>query len=244
MSNSEFSPLIQFQNVSFSYSHSAQEILKNVSISFNSHAFYFLTGDSGSGKSSFLKLMYNELLPTHGSINVLGVDTRNLTIQTRALFRQQIGIVLQECELFDHLNVEENVALVLKLQGISSKKAKTYTKDLLDWAGLGDYLHYFPKQLSAGQKQRVAVARAVIRKPKILLADEPTGNVDDVQSKRLMDLFKELVKTGTTIIMTTHNRQLVNSSDCFQYILHHGKIKQTNELRNSMTFGENAERFA
>lgn len=221
-----------------------QEILKNISISFKSHMFYFLTGDSGAGKSSFLKLIYNQLLPTSGTINVLGVDTKNLTMHTRATFRQQIGIVLQESELFEHLNVEENVALVLKLQGFSSKKAVSYAQDLLAWADLGNYLNYFPRQLSEGQKQRVAVARAVIKKPKILLADEPTGNVDTTQAKRLMDLFKELVKTGTTIIMTTHNNQLITSNEYHQYNLQNGTIKQSNILRDIGYFGEDLERFA
>lgn len=235
--------MISFQDVSFAYPNSKQDILKNVSISFKSHALYFLTGDSGVGKSSFLKLIYNDLSPTSGTIHVLGVNTQNLTMHTRAIFRQQIGIVLQECELFEHLNIQENVALVLKIQGVSSKKAASYAQDLLAWVGLGDYLHYFPKQLSAGQKQRVAVARAVIRKPRILIADEPTGSIDAIQSVRIMNLFKELVKTGTTIIMTTHNHQLVSSKE-YHYNLHDGKLKQGKAQRKTLYPKEGLERFA
>lgn len=237
-------PLIDFKNVSFSYTNSKQEILKSVNIAFNSHGFYFLTGDSGMGKTSFLKLIYNELLPTSGTINVLGLDTRSLTIYTRSVFRQQIGIVLQDCELFEHLSIQENVALVLRIQGEAAKKAGTYAEELLAWVGLGDFLKRFPKELSEGQKQRAAVARAVIRKPKILLADEPTGNVDETQSKRLMDLFKELVKMGTTVIVATHNHQLVSSKKYCEYRLKDGVLMRVNSLREHSSLNEQFVRMA
>ncbi len=237
-------PLIDFQDVSFSYKNFKQEILKNVSVVFNSHAFYFLTGNSGMGKTSFLKLIYNGLLPTSGSINVLGIDTKSLNMHTRSAFRQQIGIVLQDCELFEHLNVQENVALVLKLQGYATKKANNYAEELLAWVGLGDFLKRFSKELSEGQKQRVAVARAVIRKPKILLADEPTGNVDETQSKRLIDLFKELVKMGTTVIVATHNRQLVASKEYCEYRLKDGELMRFSSLREHSSLNEQFMRMA
>ena len=229
----ESPPLVVFDDVSFSYKGSRQSILINVSIAFRSHGFYFLTGDSGMGKTSCLKLIYSGLLPTSGNITVLGVNTKDLNIYTLPAFRQQIGIVQQDCGLFEHLNIQENVALALKLQGTSAKKANVYAHELLAWVGLGDYLKRFSKELSEGQKQRVAVARAVIRRPKLLLADEPTGNVDEVQSKRLIDLFKELVKMGTTVVIATHNRQLVVSKGYCEYRLRDGELRQYNSLRGT-----------
>lgn len=229
----ESSLLVDFQDVNFSYKKSKQDILRNVSVVFRSHSFYFLTGDSGMGKTSFLKLIYNGLLPTSGNISVFGLNTKNLNIDTLPAFRQQIGIVHQNCELFEHLTIQENVALALKLQGVTTKKANIYAEELLAWSGLGDYLNRFSKELSEGQKQRVAVARAVIRRPKLLLADEPTGNVDEAQSKRLIGLFKELVKMGTTVIIATHNRQLVSSKGYTEYRLRNGEIREYNALRGT-----------
>lgn len=237
-------PLVDFDDVSFSYKGSKQNILKNVSAIFKSHEFYFLTGDSGMGKTSFLKLIYSSLLPTSGNVKVLGVNTKDLNIYTLPDFRQQIGIVQQDCELFEHLNIQENVALSLRLQGVSVKKANLYAEELLAWAGLGDFLQRFSKELSEGQKQRVAVARAVIRRPKLLLADEPTGNVDETQSKRLIDLFKELVKMGTTIIIATHNRLLVSSKGYCEYRLRDGGLYQQNPLKGTSSLTAQLMRMA
>ena len=227
------SPLVDFQDVNFSYKGSKQDVLHKVNVIFRSHSFYFLTGDSGMGKTSFLKLIYNGLLPTTGNISVFGINTKNLNINSLPDFRQQIGIVQQNCELFEHLTIQENVALALKLQGVTAKKANMYAEELLAWSGLGDYLKRFSKELSEGQKQRVAVARAVIREPKLLLADEPTGNVDEAQSKRLIGLFKELVKMGTTVIIATHNRQLVASKGYTEYRLRHGDLREYSALRGT-----------
>lgn len=237
-------PLVDFDDVSFSYKGSKQHILKNVSVIFKSHGFYFLTGDSGMGKTSFLKLIYSGLLPTSGNIKVLGVNTKDLNINTLADFRQQIGIVQQDCELFEHLNIQENVALSLRLQGMSVKKANLYAEELLAWVGLGDFLQRFSKELSEGQKQRVAVARAVIRRPKLLLADEPTGNVDETQSKRLINLFKELVKMGTTIIIATHNRLLVSSKGYTEYHLRDGSLYKQNPLKGTSSLTAQLMRMA
>ncbi len=227
------SPLVDFQDVNFSYKGFNQDILRNVNVVFMSHSFYFLTGDSGMGKTSFLKLIYSGLFPTSGKIDVFGTNTKDLNINTLPSFRQQIGIVQQNCELFEHLTIQENVALTLKLQGVTTKKANIYAEELLAWSGLGGYLRRFSKELSQGQKQRVAVARAVIRKPRLLLADEPTGNVDEAQSKRLIGLFKELVKMGTTVIIATHNRQLVASKGYTEYRLRHGDLREYSALRGT-----------
>lgn len=226
-------PIVEFNQVSFDYKNSVNGVLRDVNLRFMSHEMYFITGDSGAGKTSFLKLIYMGLLPTAGNIRVFKTNTRDLNISTLPEFRQQIGIVQQSCELFEHLNVIDNVSLALKLQGASAKQSNQYAEELLAWAGLGDYLRRFPKELSDGQKQRVSIARAVIRRPKLLLADEPTGNVDEEQSKRLINLFKELVKMGTTVIIATHNRQLILSKGYIEYRLKNGEIHLYNGLKGS-----------
>ena len=237
-------PIVEFDNVSFAYNSSSQYVLKNTNAQFMSHEIYFLTGASGAGKTSFLKLIYSGLLPTAGKIRVLETNTCDLNIKTLPAFRQQIGIVQQECELFEHLNVLDNVALALKLQGVGVKKSNTYAEELLAWAGLGDYIKRYPKELSDGQKQRVSIARAVIRRPKLLLADEPTGNVDETQSKRLINLFKELVKMGTTVIIATHNRHLVATQGHTEYSLKTGELYQQNALKGTSSLTAQLMRMA
>lgn len=237
-------PVVKFDNVSFSYKGSSQIILKNINVKFMSHKLYFLTGESGAGKTSFLKLIYSGLQPTKGNIIVLHTNTRDLSIQTMPIFRQQIGIVQQQCELFEHLNILDNVSLVLKLQKMNAKQANIYAEELLAWVGLGDLLKRYPKELSDGQKQRASIARAVIRRPKLLLADEPTGNVDEEQSKRLINLFQELAKMGTTVIIATHNRQLVTSKGHGEYRLRNSEIYHKNPLKGSSSLTAQLMRMA
>ncbi len=238
------SPIVEFDKVSFAYKGASQTILNNISAQFMSHEIYFLTGESGAGKTSFLKLIYNGLLPTSGKIRVLETNTCDLNIETLPEFRQQIGIVQQECELFEHLNVLDNVALALKLQHVGVKKSNKYAEELLAWAGLGDYIKRYPKELSDGQKQRVSIARAVIRRPKLLLADEPTGNVDEAQSRRLINLFKELVKMGTTVIIATHNRYLVAAQGHSEYRLKSGALYRQSALRGTSSLTVQLMRLA
>ena len=226
-------PIVDFNTVSFAYKNSTQNVLKNINVQFMSHEIYFLTGESGSGKTSFLKLIYSSLLPIIGNVKVLEINTRDLNIDTLPIFRQQIGIVQQECELFEHLNVLDNVALALKLQNVNAKKSNKYAEELLDWVGLGDYIKRYPKEISDGQKQRVSIARAVIRRPKLLLADEPTGNLDEPQSKRIINLFKELVKMGTTVVIATHNRHLITAQGHNEYRLKNGELYTKNALNNT-----------
>ncbi len=242
--NERSCPLIELNDVSFSYKGYSRDILKSINIEFQSHEFYFLTGNSGVGKTSFLKLLCAAYLPTSGHITILGVNTRDLNINSLPSFRQKIGIVQQDCELFEHLNILENVALALKLQSDNPRRANNYAEELLAWVDLGDYLKRYPKELSQGQKQRVAVARAVIRKPKLILADEPTGNVDQAQSKRLMGLFAELVKMGTTVIVATHNRQLVVSKGYRELRLSDGEIKKADPLRGTSSLTAKLMRLA
>lgn len=237
-------PVVEFENVNFSYPGSSHIVLKDINVKFYSHKLYFLTGESGAGKTSFLKLIYSGLQPKTGNIIALQTNTRDFNIQTLPVFRQQIGIVQQQCELFEHLNILDNVSLVLRLQKVNKKQADVYAEELLAWVGLGDFLKRYPKELSDGQKQRASIARAVIRRPKLLIADEPTGNVDDVQSKRLINLFHELAKMGATVIIATHNRQLVASKGYGEYRIRNSEIHHKNSLKGSSSLTAQLMRMA
>lgn len=199
--------IIKFQRVSLTYQNGF-EVFRDLSFSLQTSSFHFLTGPSGAGKSSLLKLIYGGYRDYRGAINVLNTDLVNIRNNRLADFRRQIGVVFQNFCLFDHLSVLDNVAVAQRIHGVSWKKSRSRAAELLKWIGLGQHLNVFPETLSGGQKQRAVIARAVINRPKILLADEPTGNVDDETAVRLMYLFEELYKIGTTIIIATHNRDL------------------------------------
>lgn len=185
------------------------EIFKGVNFHIEQGSFYFLTGPSGSGKSSLLKMLYLGLKPTWGKLYLFGEDTLKINPQYVPILRQKMGVVFQEFKLLDHLRVIDNVSLPLRVRGIEKRRASKQARELLDWVGLGDFLNVYPHSLSGGQKQRVAIARAVIARPQLLLADEPTGNVDDEMAMKLLYLFEELNKMGTAIIIATHNPRLL-----------------------------------
>lgn len=199
--------IVSFQNVGLTFGDGTQ-LFSKLNLSIETGRFYFLTGVSGAGKSTLLKLIYLARAQTEGSISVFGKSTEGLSLCDIAYMRRQMGIVFQDFRLIAHLNILDNVALALKIRGISSKKARKQAAELLAWVGLEDFLDHFPYTLSGGQQQRVAIARAVIAKPKLLLADEPTGNVDDAAALRILYLFEEMYRTGTTVILATHNRLL------------------------------------
>lgn len=202
--------IIGFHNVSFSY-EKKKVLLYDLEASFKEGNFYFLTGPSGIGKTSFLKLIYRELKPNQGNVTIYGRNLTTLSSRELPFLRRKIGIIFQDCKLFSHLNVLDNVALSLKIRGCDLRKARSQAKELLHWVGLGDFFYYFPETLSDGQKQRAAIARAVITRPPILLADEPTGNMDEENAYNFILLLEELNKTGTTIIMVTHNISLLKN---------------------------------
>jgi cell division transport system ATP-binding protein len=202
--------IIRFDRVSLYYP-SGIPVFHNMSYSFNSGEFYFLTGVSGAGKTSLMKLIYKDLKPSQGTVTVFGRDITRISRSELPLFRQKIGLVFQDCRLMPHLNALDNVALALRITGMDLKRARTYAKELLDWVGLAEHCDFLPETLSDGQKQRVAIARAVITRPLILLADEPTGNVDDRAAYKLILLLEELNKIGTTIIVATHNKNLLEA---------------------------------
>jgi cell division transport system ATP-binding protein len=202
--------IIRFEQVSLLYP-SRTPVFFNLHYSFYSSEFYFLTGVSGAGKTSLMKLIYRALKPTDGHVMVFGRDISTLSGNDLALFRQKMGLVFQDCRLLPHLTALDNVALSLRISGSEKRRARSYAKELLNWVGLSEYENHYPDTLSDGQKQRVAIARAVITRPILLIADEPTGNLDDRTAYKLMLLLEELNKIGTTIIVATHNRRLVES---------------------------------
>ncbi|WP_032112490.1 cell division ATP-binding protein FtsE [Candidatus Paracaedibacter symbiosus] len=215
--------LVRFDHVGLVYPGGAP-VLHGLSQSFHVGSFTFLTGVSGAGKTSLLKLIYREAKSTEGTVRVFGKDVSKLNRSELPQFRQRIGIVFQDCRLFPHLTILDNVALALKITGSDIKSSRIYAKELLDWVGLGQHMSDYPAILSDGQKQRVAVARAVIGRPLLLLADEPTGNLDYEAGYRLLRLFEELNKIGTTVIVATHNKNLISEFSYPELELYQGRL--------------------
>ncbi len=182
------------------------EILRDVSFHLEPGSFHFLTGPSGTGKTSLLKIMYLSRRPSRGLVTMFGEDLSALARQDLPEIRRRIGVVFQDFRLVDHLSVFENVALPLRIVGARTRDFREDVEELLTWVGLGDRMDAKPPILSGGEQQRVAIARAVVAKPDLLLADEPTGSVDPDIGQRLMRLFVELNKLGTSILIATHDR--------------------------------------
>ena len=200
--------MLRFGNVGMRYGV-CPEVLRDINFALAPGSFHFLTGSSGAGKTTLLKLMYLALRPTRGLIHVFDQDVSMTPRAELPGMRQRIGVVFQDFRLIDHLTAVENVALPLRVGGAQNVEIDSHVRELLGWVGLGERLDARPSTLSGGQQQRVAIARAVINRPSLLLADEPTGNVDDRIAVRLMYLFEELNKTGTTVVIATHNNALV-----------------------------------
>ena len=174
--------------------------------------FYFVTGKSGVGKTSFLRLIYGSAKPIDGHVSVFGTNLSTCGENDIMMIRQHMGLVFQDGRLFDHLTALDNVALVPYMMGqMPLERARELARELLDWVGLQRLYHHYPDQLSDGQKQRIGVARAVITKPVMILADEPTGHLDDYNSFKMMQLFIQLYEKGTTIVFVTHNQSLLNT---------------------------------
>jgi cell division transport system ATP-binding protein len=185
------------------------DVLSDVSLAIPQKSFHFLTGPSGAGKTSLLSLMYLAQRPSRGGIKVFGEDVTRATRSRLAIIRRRLGVVFQDFRLLDHMTTFDNVALPLRIAGIGETIVQRNVTELLSWVGLADYMQTLPAVLSGGQKQRVAIARAVVNRPRLILADEPTGNVDDAIAVRLMQLFVELHKLGASVIIATHNESLV-----------------------------------
>jgi cell division transport system ATP-binding protein len=200
------------------------EVLRDLSFRIDPHSFQFLTGPSGAGKTSLLRLLYLSLKPTRGLITLFGHDVATLAPDALATLRGRIGIVFQDFRLVDHMSTYENVALPLRVLGRDEASYRTEVTELLQWVGLGERLWALPPVLSGGEKQRAAIARAVIARPQLLLADEPTGNVDPVLARRLLRLFVELNKSGTSVVIATHDIALMDLLDARRLVLHEGRM--------------------
>ena len=215
--------MVRFENVGLRYGL-GPEVLRDLSFRVDPHSFQFLTGPSGAGKTSLLRLLYLSLKPTRGLITLFGHDVATLSADALASLRRRVGIVFQDFRLLDHMSTYENVALPLRVLGRDEASYRNEVTELLHWVGLGERMWALPPVLSGGEKQRAAIARAVIGRPQLLLADEPTGNVDPVLARRLLRLFVELNKSGTSVVIATHDIALMDLLDARRLVLHDGRM--------------------
>ncbi len=215
--------MIRFENVGLRYGL-GPEILRDLSFRIDSNSFQFLTGPSGAGKTSLLRMLFLSLRPTRGLITMFDRDTAILSKDGRSTLRRRIGIVFQDFRLLDHMTTYENVALPLRVLGKDEAEYRAEVVELLQWVGLGERMGALPPVLSGGEKQRAAIARAVIARPQLLLADEPTGNVDPNLGQRLLRLFIELNKSGTCVVIATHDIALMDEYDARRLVLHEGRL--------------------
>ena len=215
--------MVRFENVGLRYGL-GPEVLRDLSFEIEPHSFQFLTGPSGAGKSTLLRLLFLSLKPTRGLITLFGNDIATLSKDSLAALRRRIGIVFQDFRLLDHMSTYENVALPLRILGRDERSYRREVAELLSWVGLGERMWALPPVLSGGEKQRAAIARAVIARPQLLLADEPTGNVDPSLAHRLLRLFVELNKSGTSIVIATHDIALMDQYDARRLVLHEGRM--------------------
>jgi cell division transport system ATP-binding protein len=216
--------VIRLSNVGLKYDR-GPDVLTDVSFHLRPGSFHFLHGESGAGKTSLLRLMFMSLHPSRGQISMFSEDVSRVSAQKRAQLRRRIGIVFQDFRLLDHLTVWENVALPLQVVGKKPADYREDVTDLLQWVGLGDRMYANPSVLSGGEKQRAAIARAVIGKPEVLLADEPTGNVDPQMARRLLRLFVELNRLGTSVVIATHDHQLMRQFKAPRIEVHKGHVR-------------------
>ena len=211
--NAETSPqaILAFDDVSMRYGR-GPETLKGLTFSLTPGSFHFLTGASGAGKSSLLKLIYLAAKPTRGVIHLFGQEVAAVPLAEKPLLRRRIGVVFQEFRLLEHMSAFDNAALPLRIAGAKPDTYRQDVAELLTWVGLRSRMHAMPATLAGGEKQRLAIARAVVNRPDILLADEPTGNVDHEMALRILRLFVELNRLGTTVLIATHDQDLVARS--------------------------------
>ncbi len=200
--------IVQFDNVGLRYG-TDREVLSDVSFTLFPGSFYFLTGASGAGKTSLLKLLYLAQRPSRGMIRMFGADAITLPRERLPALRRRLGVVFQDFRLVQHLSAFDNVALPLRVAGVAERELLKPVTDMLEWVGLADRMHARPATLSGGEQQRVAIARAVIGRPDMLVADEPTGNVDPDMAIKLLRLFEALNRLGTTVVVATHDIHLL-----------------------------------
>ncbi|HYQ48758.1 MAG TPA: cell division ATP-binding protein FtsE, partial [Thermodesulfovibrionales bacterium] len=215
-------PMIHFQNVSKEYDN--QSALHDITLSVEKGEMVFLTGPSGSGKTTLLKLIYVAELPDHGSITIAGQEATALRESGIPLIRRHIGVVFQDFRLLDNRNVFENVSLALRIRSVGEREIKTRVADALKTVNLRHKADSYPRRLSGGEQQRVVIARAIVAEPTVLLADEPTGNLDAETAEGVMRTFKDIHAKGTTILIATHNRELFRNSGKRVFRLNAGNL--------------------
>jgi cell division transport system ATP-binding protein len=215
--------VVRFENVGLRYGL-GPEVLRDLTFRIEPHSFQFLTGPSGAGKTSLLRMLFLSMRPTRGLITLFDHDIATLSKDGLATLRRRIGIVFQDFRLLDHMTTYENVSLPLRVLGKDEDSYRAEVVELLQWVGLGERMWSLPPVLSGGEKQRAAIARAVIARPQLLLADEPTGNVDPNLGQRLLRLFIELNKSGTSVVIATHDIALMDDYDARRLVLHEGRL--------------------
>ncbi|MDG1211663.1 MAG: ATP-binding cassette domain-containing protein [Paracoccaceae bacterium] len=202
--------MFELQSASFSYGD--RPVLNNVSLRLDPGSMHFLTGPSGAGKSTLMRLLYLTLRPSTGTVRVFGRDSELINRREAAEVRQRMGVVLQDCDLLDHMTVLENIALPLRIAGQKTNSLMQDLRELAAWVGLGHRLDAKPPELSSGERQRAAIARSVVNSPEVVIADEPTGNVDAAAAEWIMQLFVELNKLGKTVLIATHDMNLMRAA--------------------------------
>lgn len=225
-------PVLQLDRVGLRYP-GKPELLSDLSLSLAAGAFCYLTGETGAGKSSLLKLLYLGHKPTRGVVRLFGHDVTRFSRKNLPLIRRKIGVVFQDFRLIGELTVFQNAALPLRIERRPEPEIRRHVEELLSWVGLGDVAEAYPESLSGGGKQRLAIARAVINRPSLLIADEPTGHVDERLAGRLMRLFEELNRLGTTIVIATHNASLTRQFPQRMVTLRHGQLRAVEPAREA-----------
>lgn len=215
--------MIRYDHVGLRYGI-GPEVLGDITFALEPGSFHFLTGPSGAGKTSLMSLLYLGRRPTRGIITMFGQAIGSMGREQMVPIRQRIGVVYQDFRLLNHLSAFDNVALPLRIAGRPEKEIKNNVEELMHWVGLGDHMNALPNTMSGGQQQRIAIARAVITRPRLLLADEPTGNLDDEIGCRLMHLFEQLNRMGTTIVIATHNIAMMEKFSHPRMILEAGNL--------------------
>ena len=217
--------MIKFEHVGLRYGI-GPEVLSDVNFTLEPGSFHFLSGPSGAGKTSLMSLLYLGMRPTRGLMSMFGQNIGSMNRAQLKEIRQSIGVVFQDFRLLNHMSAFDNIALPLRINGTPEKEIRDNVIELMEWVGLGDHQHMLPSTMSGGQQQRVAVARAVITRPRLLLADEPTGNLDDEIGFRLMNLFDQLNRMGTTVVIASHNMPLMEKfSQHKRLMLDHGRAE-------------------
>jgi cell division transport system ATP-binding protein len=216
-------PVVHFENVGVRYGL-GPEVLRDLTFSIEPHSFQFLSGPSGAGKTTLLRLILMSVRPTRGVMTLFGEEVSRIDQRRLADLRRRMGVVFQDFRLLDHLTLYENVALPLRVQEIEEARYRAEVTELLSWVGLGERMHVLPPVLSGGEKQRAAIARALITRPDLLLADEPTGNVDPGLARRLLRLFVELHRLGTAVLIATHDLGLMDLYDARRLLLADGHL--------------------